>query len=325
MIITRTPFRVSFAGGGSDLRSYYSKYGGSVVSTAINKYIYLSMHPYFYENKFFLKYSKNELVDNVNRVDHKIIRQVFQDYEIAGVDFNSSADVPASTGLGSSSAFTVGLTNLCNAFTNKYMSKEDMAAYACTVEIDKLGEPIGKQDQYACAVGGINYIRFNSDESVEVEKILLKKEKAEELENNLLLFYLGSTRSASAILREQKQNLSENKNGLNNLHKMVELSNVLRRELQNNNVDSMGEVLHAGWIYKRELASCITNETIDHYYNTAIENGAIGGKLLGAGGGGFLLLYVRRQEQERLRRALRDLNEFQFKFDTIGSTVIYYD
>ncbi|HUI45141.1 MAG TPA: GHMP kinase [Nitrospirota bacterium] len=325
MIITRTPFRISFAGGGSDLRDYYSKYGGSVVSTSINKYIYLSMHPYFHEKRYFLKYSKNELVDDVNRVEHKIIRKVFQDYAIAGVDFNSSADVPASTGLGSSSAFTVGLTNLCNAFTSKYMSQEDMAAYACTVEIDKLGEPIGKQDQYACAVGGINFIRFNSDESVVVEKILLKKEKAEELEKNLLLFYMGSTRSASSILSEQKQNLSENNGKLKNLHKMVELSKVLKRELQNNNVDSLGEILHAGWIYKRELASSITNETIDCYYNTAIKNGAIGGKLLGAGGGGFLLLYVRRQEHERLRRALSDLSEFQFKFETIGSTVIYYD
>lgn len=325
MIITRTPLRISFAGGGSDLRDYYSQYGGSVVSTTINKYIYLSMHPYFNENRFFLKYSKNELVDNVKSIEHRIIRAVFTDYGITGVDFNSSADVPSSTGLGSSSAFTVGLANLCNAFTGRYMCKEEIAAYACHVEIDKLGEPIGKQDQYACAMGGINFITFNGDETVVVEKILTKKPVREELQESLLLFYLGSTRSASHILSDQKQNLATDRAAMANLHEMVRLSDDLRHELQNNNIDSLGEIMHTGWLLKRRLASSVTNDVIDHYYDLALKNGAAGGKLLGAGGGGFLLFYVRKENHEKLRRALRELSEFSFAFENIGTTVIYYD
>ncbi len=325
MIITRTPLRVSFAGGGSDLRDYYSEYGGSVVSTAINKYIYLSMHPYFNENKFFLKYSRNELVDRVDLIEHRIIREIFSDYKISGVDFNSSADVPSSTGLGSSSAFAVGLTNLCNAFRGRYMSKEELAAYACAIEIDRLGEPIGKQDQYACAVGGINSITFEGDETVSVEKILINKEKRNELRDNLFLFYLGSTRSASAVLKEQKNNLAKDTEKVNTLHKMVQLSKDLREELQRSNIDSLGEILHAGWCYKRELASSITNDSIDHYYDLALRNGATGGKVLGAGGGGFLLLYVKPDKHERVREAMAGLDEFGFEFDSIGTTVIYYD
>jgi D-glycero-alpha-D-manno-heptose-7-phosphate kinase len=325
MIITRTPFRISFAGGGSDLRDYYAEFGGSVVSTGINKYVFLSMHPYFNEDKYFLKYSKNELVDSVDSIEHRIIKTVFKDYGISGVDFNSSADVPSSTGLGSSSAFTVGLANLCNAFSGKYMRKEDIAAYACDVEIETLGEPIGKQDQYACAIGGLNFICFNSDETVTVEKILMSKDKLRGLQDNLLLFYLGSTRSASAILSEQKENLRENRSKIGNLHKMVQLSKDLKEELQKNNIDSLGEALHAGWLYKRELASSITNERIEHYYDLGCKNGAMGGKVLGAGGGGFLIFYVRREDQARLRQAMSELHEYPFEFDNIGTTVIYYD
>ena len=324
MIITRTPFRVSFAGGGSDLKEYYLQHGGSVLSVSINKYVYLSMHPYFYENKFFLKYSNNEYVENIDDIQHKIIKQVLIDYDIKGIDFNSSADIPSGTGLGSSSAFTAGLTTLCNAYTGKYMSKEDIANYACEVEIQKLNEPIGKQDQYACAVGGLNFINFHQNDKVEIEKILLSPKKFIQLENNLLMFYLGETRSASKILTEQKANTISNKK-IENLHKMVALSKELRDELQKGNIDSMGEILHRGWMYKKELASSISNEKIDYYYNLALENGAIGGKLLGAGGSGFLLFYALEENQERLRSALSDLKELDFKFDDEGTKVIYYN
>ena len=172
MIITRTPFRISFAGGGSDLRNYYEKFGGSVLSVSINKYIYLSMHPYFDENAYLLKYSKTENAKSLEEIQHPIIREVFKKYGIKGVDFNSSADIPSGTGLASSSAFTVGLINLCNVYTDNYMSKSDVAKQACQVEIEDLKEPIGKQDQYACACGGLNFIQFHKCGMVEVEKFI---------------------------------------------------------------------------------------------------------------------------------------------------------
>jgi len=324
MIITKTPFRMSFAGGGSDLKEYYLNHGGSVLSVSMNKYIYLSMHPHFHDDKFFLKYSENEYVDSIEDIKHKILKQLLTDYNLKGIDFNSSADIPSGTGLGSSSAFTSGLITLCNAYTNRYMSQEDIAKYACEIEIDKLKEPIGKQDQYACAMGGINFIKFNQDNTVSIEKILLEPTKFQELEDNLLLFYLGDTRSASKILAEQKVNTSKS-DKVENLHKMVKLSYELKDELQNSNIDAMGDILHRGWMYKKELASQISNEKIDYYYNLALQNGATGGKLLGAGGSGFLLFYVLKEEQQRLRLALLDLEEFSFKFDTEGTKVIYYD
>jgi len=325
MIISRTPFRISFAGGGSDIKEYYLEYGGSVLSTSIDKYIYLSMHKYFNENKFFLKYSKNELVDNVDKIDHKIIKCVLKDYRIKGIDFNSSADIPSGTGLASSSAFTVGLSTLCNAYTNKYLSKENVAKYACDVEIKKLNEPIGKQDQYACAIGGLNFIEFNQDDSVSIEKIILTSEKTNMLDNNLLMFYLGSTRLASDILIEQKENILTNKTKVMSLHKIVKLSQELKSELSQGNIDAMGDILHRGWMYKKELASKISNDDINYYYNLAIRHGAMGGKLLGAGGNGFLLFYVPSDKQQDVRNVLKDLQETKFSFEQEGSKILYYN
>jgi D-glycero-alpha-D-manno-heptose-7-phosphate kinase len=272
-----------------------------------------------------LKYSKSELVDNIDQIQHKIIRQVLKDYEINGIDFNSSADIPAGTGLGSSSAFTVGLINLCNAYTWKYMNKEEIANLACEIEINKLGEPIGKQDQYICAIGGLNYISFHQDDSVTVEKVYIDYAKRTYLEKNLLMFYTGVTRSASEILIEQKNNTSMDRSKIENLHKMVQLAGELKKELLKGNINAMGEALHAGWMYKRELASGISSEQIDYYYDLAMKNGATGGKLLGAGGGGFLLFYVKEYYQEKVRKALKDLKELEFHFDHTGTSIIYYD
>lgn len=324
MIITRTPFRMSFAGGGSDLKEYYLAYGGSVLSVSINRYIYLSMHPYFNDTKFLLKYSQIEIVDKCEKINHRIIKQILTDYRICGIDFNSSADIPSGTGLGSSSAFTVGMILLCNTYTGKFMNNEDIAEYACEIEINKLNEPIGKQDQYACAVGGLNFIKFNQDESVFVEKIILPKNKISELDDNLLLFYLGSTRSASKILSEQKNNTLTDTKKINNLHKMVKLSLELKHELQHSNIDAVGEILHAGWMYKKELASLISNDEIDHFYEVALKAGSTGGKLLGAGGSGFLLLYTPKEKQHSVRTALSSLKELKFNFSYEGSKVIYY-
>ena len=325
MIITRSPFRISFAGGGSDLKSYYERFGGAVLSTSIDKYMYLSIHPYFFKDGYLLKYSKHEEVDHVDKIQHRIVRQVFRDYGIKGVDFNSSADIPAGTGLGSSSTFTVGLTNLCNAYTGKYMNKENIANYACKVEIDFLKEPIGKQDQYASAFGGLNLIKFNQNDTVSVEKIFLQKDGFERIQNNLLMFYTGTTRSASSILSEQNKNTSSDEEKVENLHKMVNLAYELKEELLHNNIDAMGDVLHRGWMYKKEMASAISNSDIDELYDLAIKNGAMGGKLLGAGGGGFLLFYVKEENHSRLRNALSHLKEIKFRFDDMGTTIIYYN
>jgi D-glycero-alpha-D-manno-heptose-7-phosphate kinase len=323
MIISRTPFRISFAGGGSDLKEYYSLTSGAVLSVTIDKYVYLSMHPYFIENKILLKYSNNELINDVNDIKHPIIKTVFKDYDLSGVDLSSSADIPSGTGLASSSAFTAGLINLCNTYMHKYMTKEEIAKYACDIEINKLGEPIGKQDQYACSIGGLNFIEFHRDDTVSVERIHLNHESMQKLENNLLLFYLGTNRSANSILFEQRQKTINEQVNINNLDKMVKLAWDLKAELLQNNIDSIGEILHQGWMYKKELASKISNSNIDSIYDLALKNGAEGGKLLGAGGGGFLLFYVKQENQQRLRTALSDLSELKFKFDSTGTTIIY--
>lgn len=324
MIISRTPFRISFTGGGSDLKEYYREFGGAVISTSINKYIYLSIHPYFMDNKYFLKYSKNEYVDKIEDIQHRIIKQVFQKYRINGVDFNSSADIPAGTGMGSSSAFTVSMITLCNAYTGKYMDKESIAEMACQIEIEELQEPIGKQDQYGCALGGLNYIQFEKDDTVVIEKIVLRHDLMQKLQDNLKLFYLGGNRSASEILTNQKQNTLSKKETLSSLHKLVKLTSELKKELSNNYIDTLGEILDTAWAYKKELTSGITNERIDYFYNLAMRNGALGGKLLGAGGSGFLLFYVPIEEQSKLRLAMTEIDEFPFQFEKSGTTIIYY-
>lgn len=324
MIITRTPFRISFAGGGSDLAAYYEKFGGVVVSVSIKKYMYLSLHPYFFKDGYLLKYSKTENVNDTEEIKHPIIRNVFKRYGIKGVDFNSSADIPAGTGLASSSAFTVGLLNLCNAYTDTYLTKEKIAELACDIEISDLNEPIGKQDQYACACGGLNFIEFYKDGVVSVEKMFLTSDNYHKLENNLLMFYTGETRSTGDILSEQRANTINDNTKIENLHKMVALAKELKEELLKGNIDSMGEILHTGWMYKKELATGISNDFINNYYDLAMKNGASGGKLLGAGGGGFLLFYVKDENKEKLRKALSELKELDFQFDNKGTTVIYY-
>lgn len=322
MIISRTPFRISFAGGGSDLQSYYSRFGGAVLSTTIDKYTYLSMHPYFAENKFFLKYSSNEIADDVQSIKHPLIREIFRYFDIKGVDFNSSADIPSGTGLASSSAFAAGLINLCAAHTGRYLNKQEIAELACKIEIDILQEPIGKQDQYACAIGGLNFIEFHGNENVSVEKIHLEASVQKSLESNLLMFYLGKTRAAGSVLKEQKINIEESRK-IGNLHKMVKLAYDLKIELINQQIDSLGDILHTGWMYKKELANGISDSSIDDNYEMAMKYGASGGKLLGAGGGGFLLFYVKDEHKSRVRKALSHLIETQFNFETSGTSIIF--
>ena len=321
MIITKTPFRVSFCGGGSDMANFYEKYGGCVLSTSINKYCYISIHPYFNENQTLLKYSENELVDSPDQIKHRIFRQVLTDMGVHGVEISSTADIPGGTGLGSSSTFTVGLLNTLNCYNGKFVSKDKLAKLACEVEIEKLGNPIGKQDQYGAALGGLNFIRFNQDGSVSHEPILMEGKTYKELQKNLLMFYTGTTRSANTILAEQTKNItSEDK--ARNLLKMCGLAKDMKVALENNDISSFGKILDEGWHLKKELASGIANPAIDEAYEIAMKNGALGGKLLGAGGGGFLLFYCEEEKQEQLKKAI-GLKELDFSFERDGTSVIY--
>lgn len=323
MIITRTPFRVSFAGGGSDLPSFYHRHEGCVLSTSINKYMYVSIHPTFNRLETCVKYSKTEIVHDVRKIQHPIARQLLLDHRVSGVEIVSTADIPSGTGLSTSSAYTVGLINALNAFNGKYASQEKIAAQACSVEIDKLGEPIGKQDQYGTAVGGMKFIRFLPDETVEVEPIVMSSALKEELDGNLLMFYTGMTHSAGEVLKEQNKNIVSENDKFSGMLRMTELAHEMRETLVDGNLDRFGEILHENWILKRSMASTISNGTVDKYYDIAMANGARGGKLLGAGGGGFLLFYCEKKNQPRLRSALNDLTELPFSMENGGTKVIY--
>jgi len=322
MIITRTPFRISFAGGGTDLEAFYSRHLGCVLSAAIDKYMYVSIHPYFNSNQIWLKYSKTECASSYNQIEHKCFRQVLYDFKLNGVEITTTADVPAGTGLGSSSSFTVGLLLALYSHLGVFASKERLAQEASAIEINKLKEPIGKQDQYAASYGGLNFIRFHPDGTVSVDPVIMKSETLRRLQENLLMFYTGDVRSASAILKEQREN-TKRKDKFNNLKKMTELAHSLLDSLRDNNLSLFGEILHEGWLLKKTLAGGISNGEIDHYYNIALKNGAKGGKLLGAGGGGFLLFYCEKEEQGKLRLALSNLKELKFRFDFEGAKVIY--
>lgn len=321
MIITKTPLRVSFAGGGSDLRAYYQCGYGAVVSTAINKFMYVIVNKTF-SHHIRVVYSKAEYVEDIEDIEHNLAREALKLVGITkgGIDIVYMGDMlPAheGSGLGASSSLTVGILN---ALRGEHVSAEALAEEACKIEIEILRRPIGKQDQYAAAYGGFNYIRFNKDESVFVEPIMCSKETKDELAKNLLLFYTGLNTQSDNILIEQERKTPEN---LPILDKMVGLSEEFRKALINNDLTELGNILHKGWIYKQELASKITNPTINGYYEKARKAGAIGGKILGSGGGGFLLLYCEEENQKRVREALSDLREASFSFEPEGSKVVY--
>ncbi len=323
MIITRTPFRISFAGGGSDLPSFYEKHEGCVVSTTINKYMYVSIHPTFNREDTIVKYSKTEIAKDVKDIQHPIARQLLLDHNLSGIEIVSTADIPSGTGLSTSSAYTVGLIHALYAYKGKYCSQERIASEACDLEINKLNEPIGKQDQYGTAIGGLKFIRFMSDGSVDVEPLIISEKVKKQLANNLLLFYTGLTHSASEILQEQNKNIISEDAKFENLKKMTGLAYDMKQALTDGNLHNFGEILNENWILKQELASSISNSTINKYYDKAINSGALGGKLLGAGGGGFLLFYCEQDKQEQLRKAMSDLVELPFDLENSGTKVIY--
>lgn len=324
MIISRTPFRISFVGGGSDMDTFYTKHPGAVLSTSIDKYMYISSHRYFHKNQIQVKYSQTETVNNLNDLKHPLLREALRKTGInGGIEISSIADIPAGTGMGSSSSFTVGLLHNLYAINRKYVTHEDLAQEACEIEIDILNEPIGKQDQYAAAYGGLNVIHFNQDGSVKVEPLYIDNRVYEALEENLVMFYIGNQRKASNILSEQKKNASQDDKFIT-LKKMVGLVTDLRDILYAGSINDFGKILHENWILKQQLATKISNDEISEIYNAGITNGASGGKLLGAGGGGFMLFYCEKTKKEKLKAALKKYDTFDFHFERDGSKIIYF-
>jgi len=319
VIGSMTPFRISFAGGGSDLKAFYKTNPGCVVSTAIKKYMYLFVHPSFDEMTQ-VKYSQTELVSDINEIRHPIVRETLKIFGLNSVDISSIADIPAGTGLGSSSSFTVGLLNALYAYIGKEATTEQLAWEACRLEIDILKEPIGRQDQYAAAYGGLNFISFQDDESVTVEPITMAPAAYSALEENLLMFFTGRVRDAGGILSDQMRNTTNPRESAN-LVRMTKLARQLRDSLVRGVIDDMGLILDENWQLKKGLSSMVSSTHIDDFYELAMKNGALGGKLLGAGGGGFFLVYCRKEEQEKLRRAL-PLREMEFALEPLGTRII---
>ncbi|MDO8513845.1 MAG: GHMP kinase [bacterium] len=324
MIIAKTPIRISFAGGGSDLHSFYKNQLGAVVSTTIDKYIFVTVNKNF-DAGVKLKYSKSEDVKKVTQLKHNRAKAILNYLKLdGGLEISSLADIPSKgTGLGSSSSFTVALLHALHTYKQEYASPEQLAQEACRIEIDILKEPIGKQDQYAAAYGGLNFIQFNPDKSVFVDPIICKQETILKLEGNLLILFTGITRSASSILSSQKKNMETETKKTQIMKKMVALARDLKNELQKNNVEVFGQILHENWLLKKEMASGISNDKIDYWYNKAMKAGATGGKLLGAGGGGFLLFYAPKEKHDAIKRSLKSLRPLDFKFDYQGSKIIF--
>jgi len=324
MILTKTPFRVSFAGGGSDLPDFYRRSAGAVLSSTIDKAMYIALHPYFHD-KIRIKYSRTEDVATVSEIEHPLVRECLHLVGIErGMEIASFADVPAGTGMGSSSAFTVGLLHALYARSGAHPTPHQLATAACEIELERVAAPIGKQDQFAAAYGGLNFIQFHSDGNVEVHPVKCSEKTRADLSSRLMLFYIGQDRPAASILTEQARNMAD-KEKFRGVQQMVELASALRAALEKDNLDSFGDILDQGWQLKRGLASGITNEVVESNYRLAREAGAAGGKLLGAGAGGFLLLSCRPEKQNPVRNALAALREMPFALAMEGSQLVHND
>lgn len=322
MIITKTPLRISFTGGGTDISDYYIRNGGAVVSTGINKYIYITVNKKF-DDKIRVSYSRTEIVNEVEELYHDLVRECMKLVGIkGGIEITSIADIPSGTGLGSSSTFTVGLLNALHTYNGYAPSAEELAQQACKVEIDILKHPIGKQDQYAAAYGGMNYFKFNPDGTVDRKRIYLDEVNAREMRQKLMMFYTGMTRSADSILTEQKKNTASS---IDSLDFMKEQAYRMYNELITSGfTENFGKELHVGWQKKRSLAASISNDMINEYYEKALNAGAVGGKLLGAGGGGFLLIYCNEEKQDAVEKAI-GLRRIDFHPSLRGSRVIFFE
>jgi D-glycero-alpha-D-manno-heptose-7-phosphate kinase len=312
---------MSFVGGGTDLPAFYRKYGGAVVSTSIRKYVNIVVNPKF-DGGVRVAYSRTELCENSGEVEHPIVREALRMLDIArGIEVVSIADVPSSgTGLGSSSSFTVGLLNALHAFKSEVADKEQLGHESCRIEIDILKEPIGKQDQFAAAFGGLNFIRFNEDDTVDVEPLNCVDKVENEIETHILTFYTGIARKAGDLLKEQNE-VTASGARTSVLKRMAAQACELRNELRRGNVEALGEALHEGWVLKQSLAPRISSSQICNWYERGRKAGAIGGKLLGAGAGGFLIFFAKPEQHESIRRELADLRPVRFRLDRDGSQV----
>lgn len=325
MIISRTPFRVSLVGGGSDLRQYYRTRPGSVVTTAINRYMYVTVNKRF-DRTVRVSYTKTEIVNRSRDLQHDLIREALDLVGIdGGVEITTIADLPAGIGLASSSTVTVGVLNALHAHCGRHVSAEELAHQACQIEVERLGRPIGKQDQYIAAYGGFQHMRFNPDETVEVNPVICTKQTHRRLANQLMLFYTGMQRSASAVLRDTKRRLESGGGVRDAMDQMVDLAEELRGRLQRQDTRHVGRILGQAWDLKRQTGSKVTNTRLDGYYRRAMNAGADGGKILGAGGGGCLLVSVPRSRQAAVRHSLQlaGLTELPFCFEPEGSKIIY--
>jgi D-glycero-alpha-D-manno-heptose-7-phosphate kinase len=324
MIIARSPLRISLGGGGTDLPSYYREHGGFLIAAAIDKYVYATvMRPF--TPGIYLKYSNLEHVDEVSAVQHPIIREVLDELKLRTpqVEITTLADIPSGTGLGSSGSFTTALIKALYSHYRRSIHPKELAQLACKIEIEKLGEPIGKQDQYIAAFGGITAFTFNTDGSVTSEVLAISTDTLHKLEDNLLLFFTGISRSASSILLDQdSKSKAKDNNMMENLHFIKEIGYKSRDALLAGNTTNFGELMQEHWEYKRSRSQGMTNEFINDSYELALKNGAIGGKLVGAGGGGFLMFYAKDKDKLRAAMASRGLEEVRFQFDFEGTKVI---
>lgn len=321
MIISQTPLRISLAGGGTDLASFYRQEEGWVISSAIDKYVFVIVKERF-DDKIYINYSRKEIVDSVDQIEHNLVREAMRKTRVDhGVEVTTLADIPSTgSGLGSSSSVTVGLLNALYAYQGELVTAERLAREACEIEIDILGRPIGKQDQYIAAYGGIRFFRFKPNEEVIVERVDLENSLRRRFGANLLLFFTGKTRSADAILSEQRANTSSKMELLRGIKQQAAQ---IRAAIEARQFDEVGKILAQSWQLKKGLASQISNGDIDKMYAQAINAGALGGKISGAGGGGFLLLYCPREKQNQVREALKDYREFPFFLEKYGSKIIF--
>jgi D-glycero-alpha-D-manno-heptose-7-phosphate kinase len=321
MIITQTPLRISFAGGGTDLKDYYARSGGCVLSTAIDKYIYVIIKERF-DDRIRIGYSRTEMVDAVDEIEHELVREAMRRVGIArGVEISTMADIPSEgSGLGSSSSVTVGLLHALYTYKGVLVTPDQLAREACEIEIEILGKPIGKQDQYIAAFGGLRRFTFHPDDNVSVETVPLSEEKRRRFGESLLLFYTGITRKADTILAEQKDNIPARAAALDQLKAQTA---EIYEALMGDNMNRVGRILDAGWQHKRQLADRISNSEIDALYDRALDAGAMGGKIAGAGGGGFLLLYCPPDRQHTVRAALQGMKELPFALERDGTKVIF--
>ncbi len=323
MIITRTPARITFGGGGTDLPSYYSEYGGFLTGAAIDKYVYINLHDTFLD-KIIAHYSEFEIVDKVDQLRHPIIREALKLTGLTKrIEVGSMADVPARAGLGSSGSFTVGLLKALHFYKREYLPQQDLADEACEIEIDILKEPIGKQDQYIAAFGGIISLTFNKDGSILVEPLRLSRSTIDDLEKNLLLFFTGFSRKSHVVLKKQdSMTKKRDERMIENLHEIKEIGYNSRDALKSGDTVRFGELMDIHWQSKKKRSSHMSNPDIDNWYNIGLKNGAVGGKLVGGGGGGFLMFYAKNAEKLRAAMAKENLREVKFNFDFEGSKVI---